>query len=283
MRGRASTKVIHRFCSRFVTLASVRYLRLYRAFAGNNLSRALEFRAQFVAGIVAYMIWNGASLLFIDVVFRQVGAVRGWSREEMWVLLGTFVILESLCYGLLGPNMWRFAGAVRDGSLDLNLTKPANTQFLVSTRYMDFNGLLNSVVGVALIAFGLGRLGRAPAWHEWVLWLVLLACGFVMAYAFWFWMVTWSVWAVKLDSIAVAFDPVMQLARFPVQIYPQSVQLLFVTILPIAFLTTYPAGALLGHPVARVLPLALALSGVALWCSHRFFQFALRHYGSASS
>lgn len=261
----------------------MRYLRLYRAFAGNNLSRAMEFRAQFVAGIVAYMIWNGASLLFIDVVFRQVGAVRGWTREEMWVLLGTFVILESLCYGLLGPNMWRFATSVRDGSLDLHLTRPASTQFLVSTRYMDLNGLLNSVVGFALVAWGLQRLGRAPAWHEWILWLVLLTCGFLMAYCLWFWMVTWSVWAVKLDSIAVAFDPVMQLARFPIAIYPRGVQALFSTVLPIAFLTTYPAGALLGHPVARVLPAAIGLCALLLWSVNRFFHFALRHYGSASS
>ena len=153
----------------------VRYLRLYNAFLTNNLSRAMEFRAQFFAGIVGYMIWNGVSLLFINVVFGKVGAVRGWTREEMWVLLGTFVILESLCFGLLGPNMLRFSGMVRDGSLDVALTRPVNTQFLVSTRYMDINALLNSSVGVALLFYGLHRLGRTPAPHEWALWLLLLA------------------------------------------------------------------------------------------------------------
>ncbi|MDF2441348.1 MAG: viologen exporter family transport system permease protein, partial [Abditibacteriota bacterium] len=94
-----------------------RYAKLYRAFVVNCISRAMEFRAQFVAGIFGYAVWAGVSLVFIGVVFRDVEAVRGWTRDEMWVLYGTFVILESLCYGIIGPNMWRFSPMVRDGSL----------------------------------------------------------------------------------------------------------------------------------------------------------------------
>jgi len=43
----------------------VRYLKLYRAFVVNSVSRAMEFRAQFFAGIVSYLIWAAVSLLFI--------------------------------------------------------------------------------------------------------------------------------------------------------------------------------------------------------------------------
>ena len=47
----------------------MRYLKLYRSFVANSLSRTMEFRAQFVAGIVSYLIWSSVSLLFIEVVF----------------------------------------------------------------------------------------------------------------------------------------------------------------------------------------------------------------------
>lgn len=243
----------------------------------------MEFRAQFFAGIFAYIIWNGVSLLFIDVVFRQVGAVRGWTREEMWVLYGTFVILESLCYGLLGPNMWRFSAGVRDGSLDMALTKPINTQFLVSLRYIDFNGLMNSVVGVALLLFGLSKVGIWPGPGAWLTWFALLACGLTMAYCVWFFCVTWSVWAVKLEAIAVVFDPMMQMARFPIQVYPLRLQAILSTVLPVAFLTTFPTEALLGKGSPHTLLFALAMSAVFLFGVSRFFRFALRFYGSASS
>lgn len=243
----------------------------------------MEFRAQFVAGIIGYLIWAGVSLMFIEAVFGQIGPVRGWSREQMWVLYGTYVVLESLCYGLLGPNMWRFSSSVRDGGLDMALTKPVNTQFLVSTRYIDLNGLLNCVPGLALLAFGLSRLGLRPGLLEWGAWLVLLGCGLVMAYSVWFFCVTWSIWAVKLEGIAVIFDPLMQMARFPIQIYPQRLHALLILVLPVAFLTTYPAEALLGRGHIETIAAALALAASMLAGTHFFFNFALKSYGSASS
>ncbi len=261
----------------------MRYLRLYRAFVINCVSRAMEFRAQFFAGIVGYLIWTGVSLLFIDIVFGQVGAVRGWSRDEMWVLYGTFVILESFCYGALGPNMWRFSGGVRDGTLDLALTKPVSTQFFVSARYLDLNGCLNSLGGLALIFVGLSRAGHWPSPLEWSLWGLLLVCGFIMSYAIWFVCVTLAIWAVKLEGISVVFDPMMQMARFPIQIYPARALTFLTVVLPIAFLTTFPTQALMGRGDLPTLLGALALSSTFLWVSHRFFIFALRFYGSASS
>lgn len=243
----------------------------------------MEFRAQFFAGIIGYLIWTGVSLLFIQAVFGQVGAVRGWSQPEMWVLYGTYVILESLCYGLLGPNMFRFPALVREGGLDQALTKPVNTQFFVSTRYLDPNGVLNGVPGFALLLYGLRRTGHWPGAAEWALWLALLLCGLVMAYCIWFLCVTWAIWAVKLEAIAVVFDPMMQMARFPLQVYPQRLQIFLIVMLPVAFLTTFPAEALLGRGRPAALAGALALAALLLWLSHRFFNFALRYYSSASS
>lgn len=261
----------------------MRYLRLYRAFLVNCLARAMEFRAQFFAGIIGYAIWTGLTLVFIDAVFSRVGVVRGWSRDQMWVLYGTSVVLESLCWGVLGPNMLRFSTQIRDGTLDLALTKPVNLQFFVSARYLDLNGCLNAVVGFVLMFTAFSRLGRWPSPVEWVVWLFLTSCGFIMAYAIWFAFVTISVWAVKLEGIAVIFDPIMQLARFPIQIYPQRA-LLFLTIgLPIAFLTTFPAQALLGRIEPGIMGGAVGMAAVLLFLSNRFFNFALGFYGSASS
>ena len=261
----------------------MRYFRLYRAFVLNCLARTMEFRAQFFAGIIGYAIWTSVSLVFIGVVFGEVGAVKGWTRDQMWVLYGTYVVLESLCYGVLGPNMFRFSGLVQDGGLDLVLIKPVNVQFFVSTRYLDLNGCLNAILGFALIGIGLNRLGQLPNPLEWLTWLLLLLCGFAMAYSFWFSCVTIAIWAVKLEGIAVIFDPMMQMARFPIQIYPGRI-LTFLTIgLPVAFLTTFPTQALLGQIEGPTVAAALGLATLFVTASALFFRFALRFYGSASS
>lgn len=201
----------------------------------------------------------------------------------MWVLVGTGLVLESVCWGLIGPNMWHFPSTIRDGSLDLALTKPVSTQFFVSTRYMDINGVFNTVVGFALMLMGLKEVGRWPLLHEWLLWLFLLICGLAMAYNLWFFLVTCSVWAVKLDAIAVAFDPMMQMARFPVDIYPYRMRVFLTTILANAFFTTFPSEALLGRLQLHIIPVAFSLAAFMLFLSHKFFGYALKNYGSASS
>jgi ABC-2 type transport system permease protein len=260
----------------------VRYLRLYRAFVINCLSRAMEFRAQFFAGIFGYIIWSGVSLLFIEAVFRQ-NAVMGWTRDEMWVLYGTCLILESLCWGFLGPNMWRFSSMVRDGSLDLALCRPVNTQFFVSARYIDLNAILNMLPGLGLLIYGLNKLAQWPSAMQWLHWAALLFCGFVMAYCLWFLVVTLAIWTVKMESVAVVFEPLMQMARFPVDVYPRSWQWSLTFILPIAFLTTFPTNALLGRAATWLLPVALGLATLLLFLSSWFFNFALRFYSSASN
>ena len=53
--------------------------------------------------------------------------------------------------------------------------------------------------------------------------------------------------------------------------------------LPVAFLTTFPTQALLGRGNALMVLGALTLASVFLFASHRFWNFALRFYGSASS
>ncbi|RYG71272.1 hypothetical protein EON80_05490 [bacterium] len=261
----------------------MRYLRLYRAFALNCLARAMEFRVQFFAGIIGYVLYTGISLVFIDAVFGSVGAVRGWSRDEMWVLYGTFVVLESLCYGVLGPNMWRFPGGVRDGNLDLALTKPVNVQFFVSLRYLDLNACLNVLLGIALMISGFSRLGHYPTLVEWLAWLYLMSCGFVMAYALWFCCVTIAIWAIKLEGVSIVFDPMLQMARFPVQIYPARLLSFLTYGIPVAFLTTYPTQAALGKIEWPILGAAFGMAALMLFISSQFFRFALRSYGSASS
>ena len=243
----------------------------------------MEFRAQFFLSIFGYLLWAGVSLLFLEAIFGNVSEVRGWTRPQMWVLYGTFVVLESLVWGLLGPNMWRFSSMVRDGELDLVLIKPVNAQFFVSTRYIDLNAVLNVVPGIVLMIYGLRVLGVTPTLGQCAIWLLLLSCALLMAYCFWFFIVTWAIWIVRFDGVAILIDPMVRMAQFPIQIYPGRLQTFLVSVLPVAFFSTFPTQSLLGTLDWRMIPLGLFIAGALLLFNRLFFNFALRFYGSASS
>jgi len=260
-----------------------RYLRLYAAFVRNCLMRALEYRGQFLVAMLVYNVWTASSLLLITFVFQQVGAVRGWSQWDMYVLYGTYVLLENALYGLLGPNMWRFNSYVRNGTLDWVLTKPVNTQFFSSTRYIDTNAVFNLPVGCAVLGYGLAHQPHWPGLFDVMAWAIVVVCGFLIAYSIWFMIVTLTIWIVKLDAAGAAFEPFFQIAKFPLDVYPKRFQMLLTFVLPVAFFTTVPVGFLLGRGDAFSLGYALLTAAAFLTLSNRFWNFALRHYGSASS
>jgi ABC-2 type transport system permease protein len=114
-------------------------------------------------------------------------------------------------------------------------------------------------------------------------WLLLLGSGLVLSYCVWFAIVTLSVWFVKLESGAVAFDPVMQMARFPVEIYPARMRSFLTFALPVAFMTTFPTEALLGRTDVRVLVGGALFAFAMLLVSRRSSTSRCAFYGSASS
>lgn len=64
---------------------------------------------------------------------------------------------------------------------------------------------------------------------------------------------------------------------------PPALRLVFTAALPIAFLTTVPAEAILRRATPGWMALALLVAGVSLVLCRAFWRFAPRHYTSASS
>ena len=265
-----------------------RYAKLYLAYLRNCFVRLLDYRGEFYMQIFAWTMWTGVSLLFLYVVFAQVGELRGltgetWTREDMIILNGTFAIMESLLHAIVVPNFMRVSEQIRYGTLDIVLTKPVSAQFQVSARYVHFGGVFNFILGCAIVGFGLKMRGGGVTWHGATLYVYLVLCGFLIAYALWFLSVTLAFWFVRLDNIGFLFDPIMRIARFPMDIYPGRLKFIFTTVVPLGFLTTVPVQTLLGRAPLTVIATATLMAAALLYLSNAFWKFALKRYESASS
>jgi ABC-2 type transport system permease protein len=75
----------------------------------------------------------------------------------------------------------------------------------------------------------------------------------------------------------------MQLARYPIGIYPGWLQFVLTWIIPVAIMTTIPAGALTGDIQPIVLVGAVVVSIVLFVAASALFRFGVRRYNSASS
>jgi ABC-2 type transport system permease protein len=256
---------------------------VYVAFLRNCLIRELEFRAHFAFSAVTVVAWSGLSMILAGMVFGNVREIAGWDLDRMFILTGTFLIVESLSSALFQRNMAKLSDLVNKGELDFVLTKPMSSQFLVSARYVDFADLPTAVVGSGYVVFGVHRVGLQPGPLEVGGYLILVVCALLSVYAVWFMTVTLALWTGRINNIASLMQPIIDLSRVPSDVFRGLVRPLVTFAIPIALIATLPSKALLGVLEPAMAPYQLALTGALLWASHRFWTISLKRYSSASS
>jgi ABC-2 type transport system permease protein len=259
-----------------------RYLRLIGVFVRASISAQLEYRANFLISLIGALLTSGGALFGLLLLSADGQPVGGWTYREASVVVGLFTIVQGFIGAVLSPNLNKIAEAIRLGTMDFTLLKPIDAQFLVSTRNVDLFRLIDIGIGLIIIivaASGLPAMGVSSV----LLGALLIGTALLIVYAIWFILTTTAFWFVKVENITELFNGLFRAGQFPVSSYPGWVRGLFTFIVPVAFITTVPAEAIIGRirleSALMAAGIALALLAVARW----FWGVAVRSYTSASS
>lgn len=111
----------------------------------------------------------------------------------------------------------------------------------------------------------------------------MLTMAIVITYSIWLMIATSSFWFVKVGNVTELFNSLYDTGRFPVSTFDGIVRIALTIVAPIAFITTFPAQAILGKLDAVTLVSAVALGATLFAFSAWFWRFAVNRYSSASS
>ncbi len=261
----------------------MRYLILLSTFYKNALLGELEYRANFVVNVLMSGFWLFWSVFGLQIYFNHTNAMGGWSYDEALVVVGLFFIGHGYMDAFLQPNISLIGDHIRLGTLDFILTKPVNSQFLASMRTISFWRLGDILLGFGIVALALARLHVSVTWSDALIFGLMLVAAAIMLYGIWMLLVTSAFWFVRVDNITELFSAFYEAARFPVSVYRGFMQILLTFIVPIAFITTFPAAALINKLEPQYALMAVALALALFVLSAAFWKFALRFYTSASS
>ena len=260
-----------------------RYLLTLRRFWGTAIAGQLEYQLNVLIELLAAAANLAGSLFILSLFFRQASSLGGWSWSQALVVQGVYTLLDGVATTWLRPNLGAIVSHVREGTLDFVLLKPIDSQFWLSLRTLSPAGLSELVLGLGLITWAAPRAGAVAGPLQLALALLTLLTGVVILYALWFLLAATSIWFVKTWNATEVLRAALTAGRFPIAAYPPGVRLLFTLVLPVAFLTTVPAEAILGRATAPWLSAALLMATLSFVASRTFWRFALRHYTSASS
>jgi ABC-2 type transport system permease protein len=261
----------------------IRYLRLWRQFIITAFMREAEYRMNFVIGVGEGLAQLALAVISFLLLYRFTDQVAGWTQAEVLMLVGVYRIVEGLINLQIAPNMQAISGYIRSGEMDFMLLRPVSSQFLVSLRTLALPEGVNVLIGLLLVIYAGGAAGV-----RWSAVGVLAAgafglCGLLMLYALWLCMVTFAFWLVQINNLDIFFYSLFETARYPVSFFNDLLRALLTFVFPVAFATTFPTEALRGQADLRLLPVGFVLATALLLGAHLFWNYAVRHYSSASS
>lgn len=261
----------------------MQYLRLLGIFYKNALISELEYRVQFWANLGLSLFWLVWAALGVRVFFFSTETIAGWSYPELLVVVGIFFALNGFRQAIIQPNLSQLSSHIRTGTLDYILTRPIDSQFLVSLRHLGVHNWGDPLLGLGLVAFAFTRLGRWPAPGDLALFAVAALAAALLLYSLNLALQTTTIWLVNLERADTLVWSLLEAGRFPVSFYRGWVRTALTVVVPVALFTTFPAQALLGRLAPATAALSLGVAAGAFVAASAFWRFALRSYTGASS
>jgi len=260
---------------------------IWRKLVAARIRADWQYRTSFVLFTVSQFVAAFVDIAVVLVLFTNVDRLAGWSVAEVAFLYGT----ASLAFGLADvfvSEVEFVAHHIRHGSFDRFLLRPVGPLLLLSGHEFAFRraGKVFQAALVLAVAVTQVDVGWDAARVAMVVQMVVV--GFLIFSGIW--VVTSSIafWAVEIREVANSFTYGGNfLAHYPMEIFSGWLRRL-ATIVPLAFVSYYPALWVLGrndpHGSPAWLRFAgpLVAAGVVL-VARAVWSSGIRHYRSTGS
>jgi ABC-2 type transport system permease protein len=261
----------------------IRYLRLFLYFVRFSVSRSMEFRMDFFFRIVMDSFYYVVNIGFFLVLFRHTKLLGGWTEAQMLVFLSGALMVDGLAMTFLSNNLWQFPQLVNRGDLDYYLVRPVSTLFFISLRDFAFNSFINLMTSIGIVFWAISRLERPPGAAEVALYLVLICVGAFLHYVVHMLSILPVFWTHSARGFEQVFFSMTKVSERPDRVFTGAVRVVFLYLLPMLMMTSYPARLLLDGFDWLTLGEMLAVVAGATAVLLAIWRHGLRSYSSASS
>lgn len=264
-------------------MTPARYARIWLTSARYSIVRTMMFRGDFFIWALVELFWMTVNVLMVSVIYAHTQTVAGWTKYEMLLLVGTSMLIQRFLMGFFWSSIFEMGRNIRSGHFDFFLAQPGNVMFLATTRKLDPDGLVNSLVAAAVVAYSAHRLGLHPGAMDLALYALLVVCGVIIHYSILVLCIAPAFWITSAQGIEGSYFTLSEFSRLPREAFRGAANVAFVWFLPMVLVSNAPASMLLHGFDLR---LAGWLVGVtAAWFSLAVVVFhrGLRRYSSASS
>lgn len=258
-----------------------RVFKLFIYYYKINLKEVAIYDKDFYFGIISMLIEYAAGVMVIFFIFDVVEEINGWTFYEILFLYG---------FNLIGFSLWScfFINTISlpyyviDGSLDRFLLRPVSPIFQIMMDGFDEDSWGELITGLIIFIYSWIKL-------EINIYLLIITPVFFLSACFIYAGISimfsalsfFTVGKADFANLTMEFK---EFAKYPMTIYKKSIQIIFLTIIPIGFVAYYPSRIFLeGVQYSYLIIVIPIISFVYYKLSKIFWNLGLKKYGSTGS
>jgi ABC-2 type transport system permease protein len=259
---------------------------VWRRLVGAQIRSQYQYRLSFGLDLAGNFLISFIDFLAVLVIFHNTHRLGVWTVREVAFLYAMSSISFALTDLLVG-HFDQFPQKLRDGNFDILLVRPRGTLFQVIASDFQLRRLGKAIQGALILAYVVGTLHVHWDAGRVAMLVVMIPAAIVIFASVWTVGSCLSFWTTDGGEFTNAFTYGGNfLAQYPVDIFSSWLRRFLCYLVPLAFVSYFPALYILDKPDPLGLPRLLqftapVVAAITAVVAGFIWRFAVRHYRSA--
>lgn len=215
-----------------------------------SIKMALLTIVEYPSNILGWLLSNPIQFLLgfaaIRFAVEQFGEINGWNYGQLAFLYGISVISHALSM-IFFVQGWFMGFYVIEGEFDRFLTRPMSVLYQFFFTNINVFGLTDLIPGILVFLYGCVKTDFPFTASNVVGILVMLAGAVLIRGGIYLLLGSTSFWTKSANDFGQFTQEIFdKTTMYPLSMYPESLQLILTFLIPIGWVSFYPASELMG-------------------------------------
>lgn len=263
----------------------LKYARVILRITKMSFKKRLLYKGDFIFSIIPTVVYAVVQILFLYFALAagNTSTMGGFSRDELYAVFFFSQLVIGFFFMFTFTNLRLLFDQMHTGDLDYFLIKPVNPSFALQFQEVVLDAgtitiFLYSTAGIILL-FQISNITTSFSDSILILWIVVLS--FLLYHAMHLFAVAVGLYVERLNFQWV-INNLTPLNRFPREIYPYGLQLIFTFVVPILLVVNPIFPVLQQKTDPWLIGCTFLLVAVFFAASQIFFLKGLKRYSSAA-
>ena len=261
-----------------------KYCKLYIKFLQQYIKTLIEYRADFILGLIGFLFVQSIGVIFIGLIFNNIPSLKGWSFYEILFIYGFAQIPRGIDH-VFTDQLWIFSWqTIVEGKFDKYLVRPLNPLFQVIVEKFQPDGFGEIIIGSILLIFSWVKLGVEVTIIKMISLVIIIIFASFIYTAIKLAVASIAFWVKFAQSYLFMVYQLSTFVKYPITIYPGWIRGVLTFITPFAFTGYFPSAYLLGKG-SFVLGVVMTcfIGVVSLLVAYRIWLLGISRYESSGS